>query len=108
MRTPFERFRKSLTKDNLWIYILKLLQKKEMYPYEIRNKIKEEFEFKPGNMTAYIVLKKLESSNYVKVVRTEKKLGPERKYYKITPKGKEELDEAIRFCKNQGKTLELS
>jgi PadR family transcriptional regulator PadR len=106
IRTPLERFQKTLTKDNLWIYILKLLQKKEMYPYEIRDKIEKEFNFKPGNVTAYIVLKKLKIGGYVKVSKTKKEQGPERTYYKITEKGKEELRKAIKFYRNQIKNLE--
>lgn len=100
IRAPFERFEKSLTKDNLWIYILTLLKEKEMYPYEIRNKIKEKFRFKPGNVTAYIVLKKLEIGKYVKVSKTKKEQGPERTYYKITKKGKEELKKAAKFYRS--------
>jgi len=101
IRTPFERFKKSLTKDNLWVYILTLLENNELYPYEIKNKIEKEFNFKPGNVTAYIVLKKLEAGKYVMVSRTRKEQGPERTYYKITERGKGELRKAIRFYRNQ-------
>lgn len=103
--TPLERLRKSITKDNLWIYILNLLKEKELYPYEIREKIKNQFKFSPGNMTAYVVLKKLESGSYVAVTRTEKLHGPERKYFKITQKGKEELKKAKQLYKEVGKIL---
>ena len=59
MLTPAEKFEKSITKDNLWLYIFMLLKKKELYPYEIREEIKRNFGFSAGNMTAYVVLKKL-------------------------------------------------
>lgn len=91
MTTPSERLEKSLTKDNLWLYILTLLKEGEMYPYEIRNAIKERFGFSPGNVTAYIVLKKLNSGGYVRIVRKMHEGGPERTYYRVTPKGLEEL-----------------
>lgn len=97
MRPPFERFKKSVTKDNLWIYILTLLKGREMYPYEIRKKIEERFGFKPGNVTAYIVFHKLRSGGYIEASKTKKLRGPERTYYKITEKGREELKKAIKF-----------
>ncbi|NIO44627.1 MAG: PadR family transcriptional regulator [Candidatus Aenigmarchaeota archaeon] len=91
MVKPSQRLLDSVTKNNLWFYILSLLSKKDMYPYEIRDKIKKIFGFEPGNVTAYFVLYRLEKSGYVKSGKTLKKGGPERKYYKITEKGKNEL-----------------
>jgi len=91
MREPSNRLLDSITKDNLWFYILSLLMKKDMYPYEIRNKINKEFGFNPGIVTAYVVLYKLEKYGYVKSGEKMKMGGPERKYYKITQRGKEEL-----------------
>jgi len=91
MKEPSTRLLDSITKDNLWIYILSLLMKKEMYPYEIRREITKVFGFNPGVVTAYVVLYKLEKDGYVKSGEKMKIGGPERKYYKITTKGKEEL-----------------
>ena len=91
MRKPSERLSDSMTKDNLWLYILILLSKKEMYPYELRKEIKKKFNFESGNVTAYFVLHRLEDSGYVKSGKKIKQGGPERKYYKITKKGKDEL-----------------
>lgn len=94
---PFERFKNSLTKDNLWIYILMLLKNKEMYAYELRENIHKNFGFKPGSVTAYFVLKHLKIGGYVKVTKKLKKIGPIRTYYKITKKGEKELKLAIQF-----------
>ena len=94
MTTPSERLEKSITKDNLWLYILTLLKDNDMYPYEIRKTIKERFGFYPGNVTAYIVLKKLKSGGYVRIVRRMHGGGPERTYYRVTPRGLEELDKS--------------
>ncbi|MDI6806495.1 MAG: PadR family transcriptional regulator [Candidatus Aenigmarchaeota archaeon] len=105
MRAPFERFKKSVTKDNLWIYILTLLKEKEMYPYEIKRKIEERFGFKPGNVTAYVVFNKLKFGGYIEVSKIKKLQGPERTYYKITKKGKEELKQAIKFYEEWIKVL---
>jgi DNA-binding PadR family transcriptional regulator len=94
MSSPSERFEKSLTNDNLWIYILNLLKKEKLYAYEINEKIEKRFGFYPGNMTAYIILKRLQMEGYVKAARTEKSSGPERKYYTITKRGETELKKA--------------
>jgi PadR family transcriptional regulator, regulatory protein PadR len=98
MPAPSERFERSMTKDNLWIYILTLLKERDMYPYEIRGAIKERFSFSPGNVTAYIVLKKLSAGGYVKVLRKEQDKGPQRTHYSITDKGKKELVKASEIC----------
>lgn len=92
MRTPLQRLRDSITKDNLWLYILSLLSERDMYPYEIGKEIEKNFEFKPGSVTAYLVLRKLERDNYVRLSEKLAKGGPERKYYKITEKGLNELE----------------
>ena len=106
MRRPFERFRSSLTSDNLWIYILLLLKKKDMYPYEIQKEVKENFDFMPGNMTAYIVLKRLSAERYIKTAKVVKEKGPAKTYYSITEKGEKELQKARKFHKKLGKMLD--
>ena len=100
MVVPSERLLDSVTKNNLWFYILSLLLKRELYPYEIRKEIKDVFGFEPGNVTAYFVLYRLEKEGYVKSGKTLKKGGPERKYYKITEKGKEELKKGREILKS--------
>lgn len=99
MRTPFERFEKSLTRDNLWIYILTLLKKESLYPYQVNKKVEEKFGFNPGSMTAYVVINKLKSGGYVVAEKTAKDKGPKKTYYKITDKGNKELEKAKRFHK---------
>jgi len=94
MRKPSEKLFDSITKDNLWIYILKILLKGNYHPYVIREKIEKNFGFRPGKVTSYIVLKRLENEGYVKIVKREAISGPERIYYKITQKGKEEIKKA--------------
>ena len=105
MSAPSEHFEKSLTKDNLWLYIFILLRKKELYPYEIKDAIKTEFGFSPGNMTAYVVLKKLQSGGYVIVMKKDQGKGPERTFYKITEKGINELNKAKELHKRMGNFL---
>lgn len=105
MDSPSERFEKSLTKDNLWLYIFTLLQKRDLYPYEIKEAIQTEFGFTPGNMTAYVVLKKLKSGGYVEEGKKVKGKGPERTFFKITNKGIEELTKAKKLHKKLGNYL---
>jgi len=105
MVKPSERFERSITKDNLWIYILTLLKKKELYPYEIKSSIEKSFGFSPGNVTAYIVMKKLKSGGYVNIIKKDKGKGPERTHYNITDKGIAELRKAKEIYKKTGQML---
>lgn len=94
----YERLVRKLTHENLWLYILTLLSKKPLYGYQIRKLIDEEFGFKPGQVTAYVVLYRLEKAGLIKVVNEAKGTrGPSRKYYTITSKGAATLMKAKRF-----------
>lgn len=103
MPSPSQRFKKSLTKDNLWIYILTLLKGKELYAYEIRKEVRKRFGFRPGNVTAYFIMKKLRRGRYIEKTRCDNGMGPERTYYTITPKGREEVKKAMDFYREMGK-----
>jgi len=98
MQKPVERLKKKVQKENLWFFILSLLGTKELYGNEIRELIKKEFGFFSGNVTAYKVLYIMKRGNYV--TRFAKN---GRKYYKITPKGKEQLKSARKFLKEISK-----
>ena len=87
-----ERLQKSNTKENLWLYILSLLKERELYGWEIRSLIEKEFSFRPGLITPYRVLYRLEGDGFVKSERKER-----RRIYKITGKGKKELENAKNF-----------
>lgn len=89
---PFKRLQKSNTIENLWIYILSLLKKREIYAWEIPAMIEKEFKFKPGRITPYRVLYRLEGDNFVK-----SKMKERRRVYQITKKGEEELEKAKNF-----------
>lgn len=88
---PSKRLFEKLTKENLWLYLLSLLKEKDMYGYELRRAVQDSFGFKPGNVTAYRVLYSLRKSGFVEVVKRES-AGRERKYYRITKWGREELE----------------
>jgi len=90
---PIEHLKKSNTKENLWLYILSLLgYKSEIYAWKLPLLVQENFGFKPGKITPYRVLYRLENDGLVKSELKEK-----RRIYKITKKGEEELKKAIKF-----------
>ena len=98
---PFERLQKSNTIENLWIYILSLLKKGEIYGWEVPSLIEKEFGFKPGKITPYRVLYRLEKTGFVK-----SKIGKRRRVYRITEKGEKELKSAKEFYKEILKKIE--
>jgi len=89
---PLERLKKSNTKENLWIYILYLLQEKSIYGWEILNLIEKKFNFKPGRITPYRVLYRLQKNGFVK-----SKMKETRRMYEITKKWEKELKQAKGF-----------
>ncbi len=91
----YKRLKKKTSIDNLWIYILRLLQEKEMYGYELKESIKSKFGFEPATVTSYTILYKLEKDNLVKSHVLDNPEGrPDRKYYAITTEGKKAMKEA--------------
>lgn len=92
---PFIHLEKTNTKDNLWIYILLLLMEKDIYAWEIPAMIEKKYGFKPGKITPYRVLYRLEADGF-----TESKTEQKRRVYKITEKGKQELQKAKNFYQN--------
>jgi DNA-binding PadR family transcriptional regulator len=92
---PVERLKRKVLTENLWIFILKSLKRRELYGFEIRNMVKKEFGFLIGSVTAYKVLYLLEKDNYISSFRKGNV-----KYYKITQKGVDELQEAKRFLRS--------
>jgi DNA-binding PadR family transcriptional regulator len=92
---PFERLKILNTKENLWIYILSLLKKRSLYGWEIPKIIEKKFEFKPGKITPYRVLYRLEKDGFV-----ESKMEDRRRVYQITEKGKKELEMAKNFYRD--------
>jgi DNA-binding PadR family transcriptional regulator len=94
MQRPLDRLKKKVHKENLWLYILRLLDKKSYYGYEIRDVIKNKFGFWVGNVTSYKVLYLLERGGYVKSEKSGREI-----YYKLTKKGKEEMKAGNEFLK---------
>ncbi len=91
---PIKRLNRLLTSGNLWLYVLSLSSKKQIYAYELDSKIEEKFNFRPNKIMNYVVLYKLENEGLISSEFLER-----RKYYRITPKGQEALDQARTYFK---------
>lgn len=85
---------KSLIQGSLAMLILRLLEEKDMYGYEmidtLRGRSQNVFELKAGSL--YPLLHSLEAKNFVTVYE-DSESGKVRKYYHITGAGKRFLKE---------------
>ena len=97
---PLSRLKRSLTTENLWLYILSTLRKKRTYAYALNSQIEERFDWRPGLITSYIVFYKLEAEGLI-----TSKYDERRKYYEITKKGKAALKEGKRLLAKLSKSL---
>lgn len=83
---------KSLVSGSTMLLLLKLLEGKDMYGYEmieaLREKSENVFELKAG--TLYPLLHGMEEKGYVRSYEQEAS-GKTRKYYSLTDKGKKQL-----------------
>jgi len=94
----FERLRRYLTVENLWMYIISLLMRSEsgeMYAYEIKKKLKSDYNISPATVTVYSVLYRMEREGLLKSRSAGSGLGRlAKRYYSPTEKGKQELEKA--------------
>lgn len=97
---PLKRLIDLNTKENLWIYILKVLKEGPSHAYQIRKEIRGRFGFSPGTVTPYKVLYQLKLKGLV----TKREQGRKR-VYTITPRGRAELKKAADFYKSRIKLL---
>jgi DNA-binding PadR family transcriptional regulator len=97
---PLNRLYEHNTKGNLWIYILSLLSKEKMHAWNIQTVIEKKFGFKPGRITAYRVLYRLEEEKLVESENQDR-----RRIYKVTEKGLEHLASAKKLYKDIVKKL---
>jgi len=90
---PFERFKKSNTEGNLWIYILELGKEGETPDEEVTKLVFEKFGFLPGELITSSVLYKLRRGGFIK---SEKFQG--KKAFSTTEEGRRELEKMRGFC----------
>ena len=74
-------------KGVLELCVLSLLQRRDFYGYELVEHISEYIRISEG--TIYPLLRKFRNEGYVTNYLQESQEGPPRKYYKLTPRGKE-------------------
>ena len=93
------RLADKLTKANLWLYILRLLEDEPLYGYEIKQKIQKQFGFQPAIVSGYVILYKMKKDGLVQVEwKTSTEEGkPNRKYYQITDTGKSAMNQAKKY-----------
>lgn len=95
-----KRLKTKLSVELLWLYILKLLKEKPLHAYAIRKEIMERFGFLPGNVTAYVVLYKLQARGFV-----EAKQEGNKTVYSITKQGKMLFAEGKKEWEKTGKQI---
>ena len=97
------------TKENLWLYVLTLLEERDYFAYELRGAIKERYGVEMASVTAYVLLYKLQRDGLVELSE-ERKEGrrPTRKYYRITDTGHSTLKQARQYLEILVKTLNPS
>jgi DNA-binding PadR family transcriptional regulator len=86
------------TKENLWLYVLTLLEERDYFAYELQGAIKDRYGVEIASVTAYVLLYKLQRDGLVELSE-ERKEGrrPTRKYYRITDNGRQTLDQARKY-----------
>lgn len=103
---PLERLKKKMTKEVMWLYILRLLLERPMYAYEIKKQIQDRFEWEAATVTSYVVFYRLKKEGYVDTEWVESKEGrPNRKYYAITERGKTLFEDGRKFLEEMMENL---
>ncbi len=97
-------------KGVLELLILLMVEKSDMYGYELVEKVSKIVDVSEG--TIYPILKRLTNEGYFETYTKESTEGPIRKYYHITATGlkimKEELKEWQKFSKSVNEFIERS
>ncbi len=93
------RLADKLTKANLWMYILRLLEDEPLYGYEIKAKIQNKFGFQPAIVSGYVILYKMKKDGLVQEEwKTSNEEGkPNRKYYNLTETAREAMAQARKY-----------
>ncbi|HWQ96319.1 MAG TPA: PadR family transcriptional regulator [Candidatus Methylomirabilis sp.] len=76
-----------LKKGVLELCVLKLLEKRDWYGYELVSEISKTIVIAEG--TIYPLLRRVKEDGYVTTYLKESTEGPPRKYYNLTPRGHE-------------------
>ena len=98
--SPLRRLERTLTKENLWLYILSVLKGKRVHAYGMGEELERAFGWKHGLITTYVVLYRLEAEGLISSEFVER-----RKYYSITKKGRRALADAKRMLSKLAKAV---
>jgi DNA-binding PadR family transcriptional regulator len=93
----YERLRDSITKGNLWLYILSELEEGGATPPELRKHIEEKFGVAAAAITFYSVIYRLRREGLVRKSSTKF-----RSAYEVTAKGTAELERARKLLREVG------
>ena len=85
-------------KGVLELLILVMVEKKDMYGYELVEKVSKVVDVSEG--TIYPILKRLTNEGYFEAYTKESTEGPIRKYYHITAKGRKRQQEVLEEWKS--------
>ncbi|OPX46027.1 transcriptional regulator YqjI [Ruminiclostridium hungatei] len=89
---------REMLKGSTDILLLSLIQREDLYGYEIAKRLKEKSNqlYTMGEGTLYPALQRLERQNLIRSYWGEADGGGRRKYYSITENGKGELAERLK------------
>jgi PadR family transcriptional regulator PadR len=83
-----DKWKSQVKKGVLEFIILLLLNRKELYGYELLDKLKETTGYEVAEGTIYPLLNRLKDENLITAYWVEMESGVPRKYYKMTEEGK--------------------
>jgi len=73
--------------------VLKIVSTKDMYGFEVIENISKDIEVNEN--TIYPILRRLTKQEYFETYKESVSVGAPRKYYRLTPLGKQKLEEAV-------------
>lgn len=79
-----------LKKGVLGLCVLALLARRESYAYEIASHMSDAIGM--GEGTIYPLMRRMQTDGWVSTYLVESSTGPSRKYYRLTPAGRQALD----------------
>ena len=78
--------------------ILKLVSKRDLYGLKVIENISQEIDVNEN--TVYPILRRLTVAGYFDTYKEKNLTGPDRKYYKVTSKGEQYLEELLEEYKD--------
>jgi len=95
-----KRLKDKLTKENLWLYVIKELSERPMYAYQVKVSLREKYGINVATVTVYTVLYKMEREGLIVKVRS----GDD-KLYTPTERGLEQFKLGLDFIREVSEKL---